>query len=256
MRFLVFIFIFMFYPLHAQHHNDKPALIFAAGNLKFVFPKLIQDFYVKYPKARVLVQYGSSGGLAHSILSGVQYDLFFSADEEYPNKVYTAKKSITSPKIYTKGSLILLVPMSSNLKERGLEILKDRDIKAVVIANSQSAPYGRASIEALKNMHYYEGIKQKIHFSTDVSTAVDNVVWYDEIGFLSKSALNTLPRAYQKEGINWINIDQKYYTPINQAFVVSKEGLKNRSAIKFSNYVLSSEGQDIFNYYGYFKIEK
>ena len=255
--FIFFIMIFTLFtlPLQAQHHEGKPAMVFAAGNLKFVFPKLIQDFYVKYPDARVLVQYGSSGDLTNSIISGVNYDLFFSANEKYPERIYRAKKSITKPQLYIKGSLILLVPTNSKLKEKGINILKDKSIKAIIIANAQSAPYGQASIEALKNMKFYEMIKGKIHFSTDISTAVDSVIWYDEIGFLSKSALSTLPISYQREGVNWISIDQKYYTPIRQTYIISKEGLKNNSAVKFSNYVLSKEGQDIFEFYGYEKIK-
>ncbi|MEA1918112.1 MAG: molybdate ABC transporter substrate-binding protein [Campylobacterota bacterium] len=252
---LISIFTIFSQTIQAQHHETKPAMVFASGNLKFVFPKLIEDFYIKYPNSRVLVQYDSSGDLTNSILSGVHYDLFFSANEKYPQQIYRANKSITKPKIYTRGSLILLVPTKSNLKEKGIKILKNRDLKAIVIANAARAPYGQASIEALKNMNYYNIVKDKIHYSTDVSTAVDSVIWYDEVGFLSKSALSTLPLAYNKEGVNWINIDQKYYSPLNQAFVVSKDGLKNSSAIKFSNYILSDEGQNIFKFFGYYKID-
>ncbi|MBU1658058.1 substrate-binding domain-containing protein, partial [bacterium] len=75
--------------------------------------------------------------------------------------------------------------------------------------------------------------------------------WYDDAGFLSKSALHSLPVGYTVEGVNWIEVESSLYTPIIQGFVVSEMGLQNTSAIKFIDFLLSPEAQAIYKAHGY-----
>lgn len=229
----------------------KPAIVFASGNNKFVLPDLIESFYLKYPDARVLIQYGASGDLTNSILAGAHYDIFLSADMAYPKKIYKAGKSVTAPKKYIDGQLILFVPADRNLTKKGVGILKESKIRHITVANRKTAPYGKAVIEALRNTGLYKILEQKIRYSTDVSMAVINVAWYDDAVFLPKSAVGTLPAGYRQEGVNWIDVDPAFYAPIHQGYVVSSTGLKNNNAVKFLNYLLSKEGQEIYRSYGY-----
>ena len=60
-----------------------------------------------------------------------------------------------------------------------------------------------------------------------------------------------IPKDRKKEGTDWIEIDQKLYTPIRQAYVISKDGLKNNNATKFLNFIKSKTGQKIFKENGY-----
>lgn len=213
--------------------NYPPANIFASGNNKFVLPTLLKSFYKKYPDAKVMIQYGATGDLASAILEGVNYDIFLAADMSYPQKIYDNQKAIYPPKEYARGILILFVPADPTLNQKKLKVLKDKKIKNITIANKKTAPYGKASIEVLKNSEVYDSVSSKLRFSTDISTAVTNVVWYDDAGFLSKSAINTLPIGYKKEGVNWIEVDKELYTPIIQGCVISKEGAQNINATRF-----------------------
>jgi len=237
--------------LSAQELDKKPAFIFAAANLKFVFPQIIKEFYIKYPDARVYIQYASTGYLANSILKGKKYDIFFAANTQYPQQVYLAKKSITPPKIYTQGLLILFTPSNPLLSKKRLNILCSKEIKYISIANKSTAPYGAASIEVIKNIPCYKAAINKIKFTVDAATAIDNVIWNAYSGFLSKSALFMIPKQKKQKGVDWIEIDHKLYNPIMQAYVISKNGLKNDNAIKFLNFVESQAGQKIFKENGY-----
>lgn len=76
------------------------------------------------------------------------------------------------------------------------------------------------------------------------------MLWYGHAGILPKSAVNFLPRGYNIEGENWVNIDQELYTPIEQGFTVSKEGSKKQSVKRFLKYLLD-DGQKIFKKNGY-----
>jgi len=249
-RYFIFLFLLLT-TLSANTPYKHPAFILAAGNLKFVFPQMIKKFYKKYPDASVHIQYGASGHLSDSILEGKKYDIFFSANISYAQKVYSAKKSATKPKNYAQGLLILFVPAHLSLSQRGLNILNSQQIKHITVANSVNSPYGVASIEVLKNLKDHKKILEKVRYSSDVATAIDNVIWQGDAGFLSKSALYMIPKERKKESVDWIEIDTKLYSPIIQAYVISKQGLKNSNAQKFIQFIESKDGQKIFKDNGY-----
>ncbi|MEA1956608.1 MAG: molybdate ABC transporter substrate-binding protein [Campylobacterota bacterium] len=240
--------------LSANKKYNEPAFILGAGNLKFVFPEILKSFYHKYPDAKVYIEYSSSGYHTKNIFEGKEYDIFFSADIKYPLKVYEAKKSATKPKKYAQGILILFIPSNPLLAKEKIELLKTKDIKAITIPNKEKAPYGKAAIQTLNNTKCYDYIKDKIVYSRDVATAINNVIWNKHAGFLSKSALNMVPNNLRREGIDWIEVDEKYYKPILQAYTISKDGLKNDNAMKFLNFIESKKGQKIFTENGYNEI--
>lgn len=250
MRYFVFL-IFIVLSLQARELPKSAALVFASGNNKFVLPEVIKSFNLLHPESEILVEYGATGDLTNAIMEGVNYDIFLSADMENAQKIYLAKKSVVPAKQYAQGVLVLFVPADKALGQKKLNILKDKKIKNITIANAKTAPYGKAAVEVLKNIKLFDDVSDKIRYSTDISTAITNVVWYDDAGFLSKSGIRSLPSSYRTEGVNWIEIDQSLYTPIKQGFVVSKSGLENECAKKFIDFVLSKEGQDIYKAYGY-----
>lgn len=251
MKLFVTVLFFLCISVLSASSISAPANIFASGNNKFVLPTLLQSFYKKYPDAKVIVQYGATGDLANAILEGVNYDIFLAADMDFPQKIYEAKKAVNPPVEYARGVLILFVPADATLHQKKLKVLKDNKIKNITIANKKTAPYGKAAVEVLHNSGLHESVSPKVRFSTDISTAVTNVVWYDDAGFLSKSAINTLPVSYRKEGVNWIEIDKNLYKPIIQGYVVSQNGSKNINAKRFIEFLFSKEGRDIYKLFGY-----
>jgi molybdate transport system substrate-binding protein len=254
-RYFFTLFLILFASVVNANQVDtlskSPAIIFASGNNKFVFPALMEKFYMKHPEAKLIVQYGATGDLAAEISKGVSYDLFLAADMEYPQIIFKSAKAATTPREYARGVLILFVPADKTLQQRKLEVLKDKKIKNITIANHQTAPYGKASIQTLQNSNLLEAVAGKIRYSSDISTVITNVVWYDDAGFLSKSALHSLPTGYNLEGVNWIEIDPSLYAPIRQGLVISHTGIKNSNVVKFVDFIFSDEGKAIYKEYGY-----
>jgi len=249
------IYILLFTTLQANHY-ERSAFILASGNLQFVFPQMLKEFYKRYPDKSVHIEYGASGYLANSILDGKKYDIFFSANISYAQKVYEAKKSIIKPVNYIQGLLILFVPKHISLEKTGIKILNSNKIKHITVANKINAPYGIATMEVLKKLSQNQTILKKIHYSSDVATAIDNVIWNGDAGFLSKSALYMIPNDRKKEGIDWIEIKQNLYKPIIQAYVVSKDAFKNQNAKVFLDFITSKDGIKIFQENGYKNISK
>lgn len=244
-KILCVIFLFTTF-LYSESAN-----IVSAANMKFVFEDLMEEYSKKYPNDKFKIEFNSSGKIVNDIINGRQYDLFLSANMDYPSKLYNLNLSATKPTLYATGGLILLLSDNKDLKVKRLKILTQSNIKEITIANNKTAPYGMATIEALKNANIYEKIKDKILYSTDASSVIGDVLWYGHAGILPKSAISVLPRGYNHEGINYIEIDKSLYTPIKQGFVFSKSGIDNNVAKRFVEFLLSTKGKEMLKQNGY-----
>lgn len=243
----IFYILFVFTTFLWSHSVN----ILSAANMKFVFEQLQEKYNEKYPNDKLNAEFGSSGKITQDIIDGKKYDIFLSANMKYPLKLYNLNLSATKPKLYTTGRLILLLSNNKYLKSKKLKILTLSNIKEITIANKKTAPYGMAAMEALKNANIYEDIKDKLLFETDASSVIGDVLWYGDAGILPKSAISFLPRGYNQEGVNYIEIDKALYSPLKQGFVFSKSGLDNPAAKRFVDFLLSSEAQKILKENGY-----
>src|ERR1700676_32523 len=129
----------------------------AAADLKFAMGELATQFE-KQSGAKLDVTYGSSGNFLAQIQNGAPFDLFFSADSEYPKKLEAA--GLTEPgtlREYAVGRIVIWVPSDSEINpaKEGWKCLLDQRVKKLAIANPEHAPYGRAVSAALKKAGIY-----------------------------------------------------------------------------------------------------
>ncbi len=219
-----------------------------AANVSYAMPKLIKEFYKKYPNIKVQVLLGSSGKLTAQIKEGAPFEVFLSANMKYPEYLYKNAIATTKPIVYAKGGLALL---SSRKKDfsKGIMLLKEKYINKIAIANPKTAPYGKAAIEALKKVGLYKKIKRKLVYAQSVSQAVVYSIIAADIGFVAKSSLYSKKMQKYKKGINWIEINQKLYTPIKQGIVLL--GNPTKEAREFYDFILSKSAKKIFKDFGY-----
>src|SRR5215471_8765631 len=138
----------------------EPIRVAAAADLNFALPELAQTFE-KETGTKVVPSFGSSGNFFAQIQSGAPFDLFFSADEDYPKKLADAgKMDKGSIQTYAIGHVVLWVPNSSSLDPNSLhmDLLTQESVTKISVANPQHAPYGRAAMAAID--HY--GLKDKL----------------------------------------------------------------------------------------------
>jgi molybdate transport system substrate-binding protein len=221
--------------------------VLAASNLQFVFSDIIKAFYDKYPNDSIHVQYGSSGYLANYISKGNEYDLFLSADMKYPKMVFDKGLAAASPKAYARGYVVLVAPRDISNICKDIRCLKDKSIEHIIIANTKTSPYGKASIMVLKKSGLYNKVRQKINYISDIGLVVDEVLWHKNAGFIPASALSL----FKRKKIDIINIDTKLYHPIVQGYILSKNGKNNQNIIDFLNFLASKKGFEILKKYGY-----
>jgi molybdate transport system substrate-binding protein len=228
----------------------KTVTIALAANVSYAMDELKSSFYKNNPDTKLRIIIGGSGKLTAQIKNGAPYDIFMSANMLYPEALYKEKIAITKPKIYAKGALAILSQKRVDFS-KGIEIVNDPNIRRIAIANPKTAPYGKATVEALKNAKLYKKIKSKLIYGESIAQTVTYTMRAADLGFIAKSALFSPKMARFKAGKNYIEVDAKLYTPISQGIVILKQARKNKEAEKFYNFILSPQAKQIFKKYGY-----
>ncbi|HEO99012.1 MAG: molybdate ABC transporter substrate-binding protein [Campylobacterales bacterium] len=221
-----------------------------AANVGYAIEDLKEAFHLLYPDTKVQVTLGSSGKLTAQIMNGAPYQLFISADMTYPEALYKEGIAVTRPLVYAQGSLAYLSSREQDFT-KGITLTKDAAIQKIAVANPQTAPYGKAALEAMKNGGVLEEVEKKFVYAESISQTVSYAVTAADIGFIAKSSLYSPKMAHFKEGVNWKEVDPKLYTPIDQGMVVLKNGEKNSEVAAFYAFMFSAKAKKILQNYGY-----
>jgi len=224
--------------------------IATAANVSYALPQLVKEFSQKNPQTKIQITIGSSGKLTAQIMHGAPYDIFLSANMSYPKALYERGYTLRRPAIYAQGSLAMLSIKKRDFS-KGINIVLQKKIKTIAIANPNTAPYGKAAVEALKNADLYTKVKNKFIYGESVSQTVAYTVTAADLGFIAKSSLFSPKMKQYKKGVNFIDVDPKLYTPIKQGIVLLKRAADNADAQAFYTFVLSKKCKNIFKAYGY-----
>ena len=224
--------------------------IAVAANVSYAIEDLVYEFNKKNPNTKVLITIGGSGKLTAQIMHGAPYEIFMSANMKYPSALYRDKFAINIPLVYAQGSLAILSAKKQNLLN-WIDLLQTKEIGKIAIANPKTAPYGKATVEALKNSKIYDKIKKKFVYGESISQTVSYAVTACDIGFIAKSSLYSPRMTRFKEGTNWITLDSKLYTPISQGIVILKNGKDNKEVKAFYDFIQSKKAKEIFRKFGY-----
>ena len=218
-----------------------------AANMSYAMPSIIKSFNKIYPDVKVETVLGSSGKLFAQIKNGAPFDIFLSANMRYPNTLYKENLTVTKPKVYAYGALSLLSGQKRDFT-KGLDILKEKYIQKIAIANPKTAPYGKAAVEVLKKTGLYDSLKDKFIYTQSVAQATTYSIIAADIGFVAKSSLFSPHMKKYKKGINWIDVPTTLYTPIKQGIVLIKN---SKSSKKFYDFMFSQKAKKIVVDFGY-----
>jgi molybdate transport system substrate-binding protein len=221
-----------------------------AANVSYAIDELKKEFNRLHPDIKVQTTLGSSGKLSAQIQNGAPYQLFMSANMKYPQFLYEHKIAITKPKVYAQGALAFLSVQKCNFS-KGVDLLDDVTIKKIAIANPKTAPYGVATVEALKKLGIYEKTKKKFVYGESISQTVMYALKAADIGIVAKSSLYSPKMTHFKKGVNWEDFDSKLYTPINQGIVIINNAKDNQDVKVFYDFMFSSDAKKILKKYGY-----
>lgn len=223
-------------------------VVFAAANTTYAFSKLIKKFNQTNPDTKISLSLGASGGLTTQIQNGAPADIFMAADMGFTQKVYDAGFAATSPVIYAQGALAIFSIRDVRLDENLSGLV---GLKSISIANPTTAPYGKASIQALKNANLFEKVEKNIVYTQKISETLSQALSAADVGFIAGSALFDEKMAKYKLGKNYVFVNPALYTPIDQGIVLLKRAENNAEARAFYDFILSDDARAIFREFGY-----
>src|SRR5438094_10653271 len=125
--------------------SAQPLTIAAASDLQTVMPSIAERFEAK-TGVTTRVSFGSSGNFFSQLQNGAPFDVFLSADLDYPQRLIDAGVALADTLYeYASGRLVLWARKDAGVDvRRGLSLLADPRVRRIAIANPEHAPYGRA----------------------------------------------------------------------------------------------------------------
>jgi len=203
----------------------------AAADLQTVLPTIAQRFQAASGRA-VGLTFGSSGNFFSQIQNGAPFDVFFSADVEYPRRLEAAGLAEPGSLItYATGRIVVWWRRDSGLRITALDALTDARIRRIAIANPEHAPYGRAAVAALRHERVYDRVRGKIVHGENVSQAAQFVDSGNaDVGII---ALSLALDASLKQRGSYFDVPAADYAPIQQAAVVLRAATNKQAAREF-----------------------
>jgi molybdate transport system substrate-binding protein len=226
-------------------------IVAAAADMNAALPQIVEA-YTKETGQAVKISFGSSGNLTNQIRNGAPFDIFFSADEEYPKQLIAeGLASKDTLYRYAVGRLVLWVPSNSplNVSKLGILALLDPSVKKISIANPAHAPYGRAAEAALRHFGIYDQVSSRLVLGENVAQAAQFVESGNaQAGLIALS--HTLAPALKDHGRYW-TVPLDAYPPLNQAAVVVSRSKRQDAARRFLEFLRSPEATSLLGSYGF-----
>jgi len=226
----------------------------AASDLNFAIKEIIAQ-YEKDTGNHIQLTLGSSGTFFTQISQGAPFDVYLSADRNYPDQLM--KQNLAEPGslfIYGIGKIVLWVPSKSpiDVSKLGIQSLLQPSVFKISIANPDHAPYGRAAVAAIQHAGIYDRVKGRFVMGENISQAAEFVhSGSAQIGVIALSLALSDPM--RGEGKYW-EVPQEFYPRLEQAGIVLRRARDSgnlQAAQAFVRALQSRGAREILNRYGF-----
>lgn len=222
----------------------------AASDLKFALDDIAGRLAKRQPALRIQPSYGSSGVMHAQLRQRAPFDVFLSADIEYPRDLI-AKGIGTERDLfsYATGRLVVWVPLSSTLRLEADGLRALAGAKRIAIANPRHAPYGRAAEAALRNAGVWADVERRLVLGENIAQAAQFVhSGAADAGVIAKSIV-TAP-SMRNQGRAW-DVPEDAHPPLNQGGLILPWAASREAALQFRDYLLGEEGRRVLASYGF-----
>jgi molybdate transport system substrate-binding protein len=216
-----------------------------AANFVTAFQEIARSFEAK-TGISVEATYASTGQLYAQIMSGAPYDLFLSADQEKPDLLHRAGQADV-PFVYATGHVVLWTIRKDLCGSKNWrEVMASPTLKKIAVANPKTAPYGAASMTALKNTNILENVQDRLVFAQNIAQAFQYAATGSvDVGFI---ALSSTLSEEGRQGC-FFSVDEA--PPIVQSACLLKRTTRQKAAGEFIRFLSSDEANAVKKKYGY-----
>ena len=224
----------------------------AASDLKFALDEVIVAFEKASPAIKVTPSYGSSGHFYSQLANKAPFDLYLSADIDYPRKLveagHAAKESLFD---YAVGRIVVWVRRDSpiDVEKLGIESLAHASARRIAIANPRHAPYGRAAEAAMMKLNIHERVKDRLVLGENIAQAAQFVeAGAADIGVIALSL--AMAPALKDKGRFWL-VPPDAYPTLRQGGVILSWARDIDAAEQLKAFVTGADGRAILRSHGF-----
>jgi molybdate transport system substrate-binding protein len=222
----------------------------AASDLQAALPEVITKFE-RESNAIVTVSFGSSGNFFAQIQNGAPFDVFLSADIDYPKQLIASGHAEASSLYqYATGRIVVWTRKDSGIDvSGGLRSLTDARVTRIAIANPKYAPYGRAAEAALRREKVYDAVRGKLVLGENISQTAQLVdSGNTSVGIIALSL--AVGPALRARG-TYSEIPAAAHPPIDQAAVIVSASTRKPVAREFLAFLKRADISEHLHRFGF-----
>lgn len=224
----------------------------AAANLVYALEALNTEFKKQAPDVTVTSTSGASGSLLTQIRNGAPFDVFLSADTDYPQRLVAAGAGDASTlRTFATGRLVLWTTRADLEVIDPVAAIRHSSVKKIAVAQPRTAPYGRAAQAALEKLGAWAEAQPKIVFGENITQTAQFVETGNaDIGFVALSLV--LLTKLSNKG-KWTEVPVALYGAgaLDHAGVLTTRGAANPAARRYLDFLGSEAAKKILRDFGY-----
>ena len=223
-----------------------------ASDLRPCLDALADAFQQDFPNVDLLPTFGASGTLVEQLRSGLEADLFLSADVDLAHDLAAAGLAAAEDVFETgQGRVVVWVRNESPLDVagKGAGVLRDGGVRRVAIAHPRHAPYGRAGRAALESLGLLAELEPKLAVGSSAAQAAQYVEsGAAEAGILPLALARG--RKLSETGRHW-TFPADAHPPIRHGGVILARAIDREATVAFRDFLLSPRGRAVLERHGF-----
>lgn len=253
-RYFLLLLLFIFAGCSSNNTTNKPEdlTVSAAVSLKDAFNEIGAIYKAKTGR-KVNFNFGASGALQRQIETGAPVDVFASAGEKQMDELVS--KGIVDAanrRDFTRNKLVLIVPADSKLNLSDFSQLNNPDVKKIAVGNPKTVPAGQYTAQVFEKLNLQNALQPKLIFAEDVRQTLDYVVRGEvDAGVVYASDAKIAAEKIRVVVTASEDTHDAILYPI--AIINTKQIMAGR---EFIDLVLSAEGQNILQKYGFSSVSE
>jgi molybdate transport system substrate-binding protein len=248
-RLIIILFVVFFGGCAKNSPSDGESLtVSAAVSLKEAFNEIAALYQTKTGKT-VSFNFGASGALQRQIETGAPVDLFASAGERQMDEL-AAKDLIDKEtrRDFARNSLVLIVPNASNSNIKSFTDLAKPEVQKIAVGNPKTVPAGQYTEQVFDRANLKSSVQSKLILAEDARQVLDYVVRGEvDAGIVYASDARSADGKVRVAA----TAPEDTHSPVLYPIAVVKDSRQKQAAQEFVDLILSAEGQNILQKYGF-----
>lgn len=239
---------------NARNDSEQQKLmVSAAASLTDAMDEITEKYEAEHPGIDLEFNFAGSGKLAQQIQQGAPVDVFISANESWMDTLIHDEEIDKSERLDVTGNrLVMITQNDTDIHYESFDEIDGSELDQIAIGNLDSVPAGEYSKEVLDRLEKWDELENQFVYAKDVRQVLTYVESGNaDIGFVYESD------ALSSDNVKIITYaDPEAHDEIIYPGAILSGSEVQKEGKKFLEYLISEEGQEILEKYGFSKEDK